>query len=212
MHGVAPPPIPRKPGDRVKRKRRDAVSLPRLLRAGELTAVPMKAIRRCEISFAPERRRLRRCGSTVQVSAFMLAKHPLCPQTSKLGAGLRKTRASGSVRAASGNGRPYRESQSQGAKLFGPYDSKVSFRQSRVLVDWTDLIFSNGSTRGWARLIQLLVDRERQEQAVAHPRDAYEMNERRASKAIGCCRMSVRYKSIRAEDAGLRLRMKAIAQ
>ncbi|APO69861.1 conjugal transfer protein TrbI 1 (plasmid) [Rhizobium gallicum] len=34
----------------------------------------------------------------------------------------------------------------QGARLFGRYDSKVSFGQSRVLVVWTDLIFPNGST------------------------------------------------------------------
>lgn len=34
----------------------------------------------------------------------------------------------------------------QGAKLFGHYDSKVSFGQERVLVVWTDLIFPNGST------------------------------------------------------------------
>lgn len=34
----------------------------------------------------------------------------------------------------------------QGTKLFGRYDSKVSFGQSRVLVVWTDLIFPNGST------------------------------------------------------------------
>ncbi|THK35163.1 conjugal transfer protein TrbI [Ensifer sp. MPMI2T] len=34
----------------------------------------------------------------------------------------------------------------QGAKLFGRYDSKLSFGQSRVLVVWTDLIFPNGST------------------------------------------------------------------
>lgn len=34
----------------------------------------------------------------------------------------------------------------QGTKLFGRYDSKVAFGQSRVLVIWTDLIFPNGST------------------------------------------------------------------
>ena len=34
----------------------------------------------------------------------------------------------------------------QGAKLFGRYDSNVSFGQSRVLVVWTDVIFPNGST------------------------------------------------------------------
>src|SRR5215467_10400718 len=36
---VAPSLIPKKPGDRVKTNRRDAVSLVKLLRAGELTAV-----------------------------------------------------------------------------------------------------------------------------------------------------------------------------
>jgi len=34
----------------------------------------------------------------------------------------------------------------QGSKLFGRYDSKVSFGQERVLVVWTDLIFPNGAT------------------------------------------------------------------
>jgi transposase len=36
---VAPSLIPRKPGERIKTNRRDAVALARLLRAGELTAV-----------------------------------------------------------------------------------------------------------------------------------------------------------------------------
>ena len=36
---VAPSLIPRKPGDRVKTNRRDAIVLAKLLRAGELTAV-----------------------------------------------------------------------------------------------------------------------------------------------------------------------------
>jgi transposase len=36
---VAPSLIPRRPGERVKTNRRDALSLARLLRAGELTAV-----------------------------------------------------------------------------------------------------------------------------------------------------------------------------
>lgn len=34
----------------------------------------------------------------------------------------------------------------QGTKLFGRYDSKVSFGQNRALVVWTDIIFPNGST------------------------------------------------------------------
>ena len=47
--------------------------------------------------------------------------------------------------------------------------------------------------------------------AVAHLVDAYGMSERRACKAIGCCRMTMRYKTTRADDATLRQRMKAIA-
>jgi putative transposase len=38
------------------------------------------------------------------------------------------------------------------------------------------------------------------------------MSERRACKAIGCCRMTVRCKATRADDAHLRQRMRAIAE
>jgi putative transposase len=38
------------------------------------------------------------------------------------------------------------------------------------------------------------------------------MSERRACKAIGCCRMTMRYQTTRTDDAGLRQRMKSIAQ
>lgn len=34
----------------------------------------------------------------------------------------------------------------QGSKLFGRYDSKVSYGQNRVLVVWSDLVFPNGAT------------------------------------------------------------------
>lgn len=34
----------------------------------------------------------------------------------------------------------------QGTKLFGRYDSKVTFGQRRALVIWTDMVFPNGST------------------------------------------------------------------
>ncbi len=34
----------------------------------------------------------------------------------------------------------------QGAKLFGRYDSRVSFGQNRALVVWTDIVFPNGAT------------------------------------------------------------------
>src|SRR5215831_7470707 len=48
--------------------------------------------------------------------------------------------------------------------------------------------------------------------AVAHLVDVYGMSERRACKAIGCCRMTMRYEARRADDAGLRQRMRAIAE
>ncbi len=38
------------------------------------------------------------------------------------------------------------------------------------------------------------------------------MSERRACKAIGYCRMTIRYQTTRADDAGLRQRMRAIAE
>ncbi|MBR0939469.1 IS3 family transposase [Bradyrhizobium jicamae] len=47
--------------------------------------------------------------------------------------------------------------------------------------------------------------------AVAHLMDAHGMSERRACKTIGSCRMTMRYKTIRTDDGGLRQRMKAIA-
>src|SRR5260221_7153196 len=43
-------------------------------------------------------------------------------------------------------------------------------------------------------------------------REAFGMSERRAGKAIGCCRMTMRYRTTRAEDASLRQHMRAIAQ
>ncbi len=48
--------------------------------------------------------------------------------------------------------------------------------------------------------------------AVTHLRGAFGMSERRACKAIGCCRMTMRYQTTRADEAGLRQRMRAIAQ
>lgn len=47
--------------------------------------------------------------------------------------------------------------------------------------------------------------------AVAHLVEAHGMSERRACKAIGCCRMTIRYASTRPDDGHLRERMKAIA-
>ncbi|WGD32305.1 IS3 family transposase [Ancylobacter sp. WKF20] len=47
--------------------------------------------------------------------------------------------------------------------------------------------------------------------AVAHLMEAHGMSERRACKATGFCRMTMRYRAARGNDASLRERMKAIA-
>ncbi len=47
--------------------------------------------------------------------------------------------------------------------------------------------------------------------AVAHLVASHGMSERRACKAIGCCRMTVRYQTTRPDDGVLRARMKVIA-
>src|SRR5260370_15154542 len=67
---VAPSLIPKKPGDRVKTNRRDALSLVKLLRAGELTAV-----------WVPDRhheaiRDLTRARSTAPVASRRKRPHP----------------------------------------------------------------------------------------------------------------------------------------
>src|SRR5262249_62170243 len=46
----------------------------------------------------------------------------------------------------------------------------------------------------------------------AHLMDTHGMSERRECKPIGCCRMTMRYRTTRAADTGLRQRMRAIAQ
>ena len=48
-------------------------------------------------------------------------------------------------------------------------------------------------------------------EAVAHLRGEHKMSERRACQLLKCCRMTIRYASVRADDALLRDRMKAIA-
>jgi putative transposase len=48
-------------------------------------------------------------------------------------------------------------------------------------------------------------------EAVVHLKTDHEMSERRACQVLQCCRMTVRYASVRADDATLRERMKAIA-
>jgi hypothetical protein len=63
---VAPSLIPRKPRDRVKTNRGDAVALAKLPRAAQLTAIwaPAKLKKRCGTWFAPARRRSRSVEST----------------------------------------------------------------------------------------------------------------------------------------------------
>ncbi len=86
---VAPSLIPRKPGDRVKTNRRDAIGLARLLRAGELTAVwvpdesheAMRDLVRARAA-AVETQRVHR----QQVSSFMLKHGRSFPRKTTWGA------------------------------------------------------------------------------------------------------------------------------
>lgn len=48
--------------------------------------------------------------------------------------------------------------------------------------------------------------------AVGRLKEGFGMSERRACKATGCCRMTVRYETSRPDDREVRERMKAIAQ
>ena len=48
-------------------------------------------------------------------------------------------------------------------------------------------------------------------EAVAHLRSAFEVSERRACRIIGCSRMTARYRSRRADDSSLRMRLRALA-
>ena len=48
-------------------------------------------------------------------------------------------------------------------------------------------------------------------EAVARLRTVFEMSERRACRILGCCRMTVRYQSLRPDDAALRERLKSLA-
>jgi transposase len=72
---VAPSLIPKKPGERVKTNRRDALSLARLSRAGELTAVwvadePHEAMR--DFSRARQAAKKDLQGKRQQISSLML--------------------------------------------------------------------------------------------------------------------------------------------
>ena len=80
---VAPSLVPRKPGDRVKTNRRDAVALAKLLRAAELTAVwvpdqaheAMRDLVRTRAAAVAERRKHRQ-----QISGFMLKHGRIYPR------------------------------------------------------------------------------------------------------------------------------------
>jgi putative transposase len=57
------------------------------------------------------------------------------------------------------------------------------------------------------KMVTPAVERE----AVAHLVEAYQVSQRRACKVVACCRMTVRYRSVKLEDSALRDRMRAIA-
>ncbi|WP_394260528.1 IS3 family transposase [Xanthobacter autotrophicus] len=60
-------------------------------------------------------------------------------------------------------------------------------------------------------LLGKVVTSAAERRAVAHLMEAHGMSERRACKATGFCRMTMRYEATRGNDASLRERMKAIA-
>ena len=66
---VVPSLIPRKPGDRVKTDKRDAVTLARLARSGDLTPVYVPTFRTKPSAISPARARTRSAISTPAVSA-----------------------------------------------------------------------------------------------------------------------------------------------
>jgi len=81
---VAPSLIPRKPGERIETNRRDAVTLARLFRAGELTSMP--STRRCVTSAGRARQRQRICarnGSSCRRSCFVMVG---CSAAASIGA------------------------------------------------------------------------------------------------------------------------------
>src|SRR3954447_18039085 len=49
-------------------------------------------------------------------------------------------------------------------------------------------------------------------ETVAHLKAVHEMSERRACRVIGCVRMTIRYRSRRADDVALRERLRALAK
>lgn len=86
---VAPSLIPKKPSDRIKTNRRDAISLARLLRAGELTAVwvpdtaheALRSLSRARTAAVKDVGIKKR-----QVSSFLLRHHRVFPRPSTWGA------------------------------------------------------------------------------------------------------------------------------
>ena len=69
---IAPSLIPKRPGERVKTNRRDALTLARLHRAGELTRiwVPDPGMRPCAIWCAPVRPRWRTCARSASICSL----------------------------------------------------------------------------------------------------------------------------------------------
>ena len=74
-HVVAPSLIPKKPGDKVKTDRRDAVELARLLRSGDLTGVYVPSIDDeaiCDLVRARDAARLTLRNATLRLKGFLL--------------------------------------------------------------------------------------------------------------------------------------------
>ena len=80
-------------------------------------------------------------------------------------------------------------------------------RLKKLLAD-----FDAGQRRTEGSAVKKMVTPAVKREAVAHLRQAHEMSERRACRVIGCVRMTVRYRSRRIDDAGLRERLRTLAR
>jgi putative transposase len=65
--------------------------------------------------------------------------------------------------------------------------------------------------RAQGRHLKRIVTPAGKREAVAHPRTSFEVSERRACAVLGVDRTSVRYRSGRPDDAGMRLRLRELA-
>ena len=100
-------------------------------------------------------------------------------------------------------------SEAKRLKALEDENAKLKRLLADAMLDNAALPEDAGTNKGSVR--KKMVTPAAKREAVAHLKTEFEMSERRACEMIGCCRMTVRYASVRPDDAILRERMKAIA-